>query len=321
MISEGYLKDENQDINRVSIVGAGTMGYTIAHRCALFGKETCLFDASPDALKRALKLIDEMLKEQIENTSLSPDEARKVLSRIHPCDDLQTCVSDAQLVIEVVPENLALKRQVFSQIDQYAPQETILATTSSSISCSKIADATQRPGKVLNLHFSPPDEGIPVEIMGNPETFPEVKNMAENLIQSLEMIPIRVSGEIMGFGLNTIWHEIKKAALKVVAGGHLHFEDIDRWWLISLKTPSGIFHMMDIVGLDVVRDIELQYYEASGDERDRPPEFLDRLIAQGRMGVKSGRGFYTYPDSEFLQPGWLGKKPPWTSEMDINLDL
>jgi 3-hydroxybutyryl-CoA dehydrogenase len=133
------------------------------------------------------------------------------------------------------------------------------------------------------------------------------------------MLPVVVKREIMGFGMNTIWHEIKKTALRVVAEGHVDFEDIDRSWMLTFG-PQPPFATMDLIGLDVVRDIEMQYYHASGDERDRPPKFLDGWIAQGRLGVKSGRGFYSYPDPEYKRPGWLQKEPPWTPDMTIKVE-
>jgi len=311
---------EMPDISRVGVVGAGTMGVKIALRCITFGKEVYIVDNSPQALQQAMDKSKAWLAEAVDGGTLKVEEAQLALARLHPCDSLEACVADVELVIEAVPERLELKRRLFAQIDRLAPVQALIATTSSSIPCSRIANATGRPGKVLNLHFHHPRDNAPLEVMGGPDTAPETLAAGERFVRSLGMMPFMVKREIMGFGLNTIWHEIKKAALRVVAGSHLDFEDVDRAFMLMWNRPQGVFASMDAIGLDVVRDIEMQYYMDSGDERDRPPEFLDRLIAQGRLGVKSGRGFYTYPYPEYERPGWLHKESPWTSDMTIKLD-
>jgi 3-hydroxybutyryl-CoA dehydrogenase len=123
----------------------------------------------------------------------------------------------------------------------------------------------------------------------------------------------------MGFTFNRIWRAIKREALHLVDDGYGDFEDIDRAWILLFGTPLGPFGLMDQIGLDVVQDIEKQYFLSSGDERDKPPDFLRDFIAQGRIGVKSGRGFYTYPNPEYKQAGWLRKELPWTSDKKIKI--
>jgi 3-hydroxybutyryl-CoA dehydrogenase len=305
---------------RVGIIGAGTMGFQIALRCATFGIETRLFSLPIETVDQVMQKSRAWLSERVKANTLSAPEAEVALSRLHPCSSLEQCVANSELVIEVVPEVIELKREVFSEIDRSAPPSALIATGSSSIPSSRIASATRRPDQILNLHFPHVRDGVPVEVMGNAETSSETLTKGAQFVQSLGMLPIPVKREIMGFGMNTIWHEIKKTALRVVAEGVLDFEDIDRAWLLVFG-PLPPFAHMDLVGLDVVRDIEMQYYRASGDERDKPPKFLEEWVAQGRVGVKSGRGFYSYPAPEFKRPGWLQKELPWTPDQTLKIEV
>lgn len=308
-------------ISRVGVVGAGTAGRQIALRCAQCKMHTYLFDVSPEAQRRAMETSVERLDQAVQEGALARDAVAPILSRLQTCDRLEQCVGDVELVIEAVPEKLELKRQIFAEIDRLAPPSALLATSSSCLPCSRVADATGRADKVLNLHFPiPPHDGAPAEVMGNPDTARETLAKGEEFVRSLGLLPIRVKREIMGFGLNTIWHEIKKVSLQMVAGGYVDFEDVDRWWIGGTRMSVGLFTAMDNIGLDTVRDIEMLYYQESGDERDKPPDFLDKMITQGRLGAKSGRGFYTYPDPQYERPGWLQKEPPWTPKMTIKLE-
>jgi 3-hydroxybutyryl-CoA dehydrogenase len=297
------------------------MGRVIAFRCAMSGLKVNLFDISPGVRAQALDTMQAWLAERVASGAVQAEQGQAALSGLHSCNSLQECVADVELVIEVVPENLTLKRQVFAEIDRLAPDEALIATNSSSLPCSRLAGATGRPDKVLNIHFPiRQKDGLPVEVMGAPLTARETILAGERFVRSLGLLPIVVKREVMGFGINTIWHEIKRAALHLVDGGHLDFEDIDRAWMLMRDQPRGIFADMDLIGLDVIRDIEMQYYQESGDERDRPPQFLDDLVAQGHLGEKSGQGFYSYPSPEYEQPGWLRKEPPWTEDQAILLD-
>jgi 3-hydroxybutyryl-CoA dehydrogenase len=124
----------------------------------------------------------------------------------------------------------------------------------------------------------------------------------------------------MGYALNRTWRAVKRETLHLVAEGYVDFEDLDRGWMLNFGSPWGPCGLMDIVGLDVIRDIEMQYYLDSGDELDRPPAFLDAWVAEGRLGVKSGQGFYNYPNPEYERPGWLHKQPPWTPDQALRVE-
>jgi len=288
----------------IGIIGAGTMGSRIAYQCALHGKEVYLFDISPKEVQRALEEIQTWLSEREE-----PETANLAITRIHSCSTLKDCVANVELVIETVPEILDLKRQIFAEIDRMAPPNTLIATNSSSLPSSLLATVTSRPDKVFNINFNDPIEGeLIVEVMGHADTSEETVNSAEALISSIELVPIIAKREIMGFVFNRIWRAIKKESLHLVGNGYADFEDIDRAWILTFGSKRGPFARMDEIGLEVIRDIETQYYLESGDQRDKPPEFLEEMISQGKLGVKNGQGFYQYPEPEYKQDGWLYKK-------------
>lgn len=303
-------------ITCVGIVGAGTMGSRIAFQCALCEKEVYLFDISTQALEQAMGSNREWLAERAD-----PQDLEKAFSRLNPCATLADCVVGVELVIETVPENLELKRQVFGEIERLAPAHVLIATNSSSIPSSRLADATSRPDKVFNINFNDPlQDELLVEVMGHSETATETIAAAEAFLRSIKMVPIITRREIMGFAFNRVWRAIKRESLHLVDEGYVDFQDIDRAWILSFGSRCGPFGRMDEIGIDVVRDIEMQYYRDSGDERDKPPKFLDDFVAQGRLGAKSDRGFYSYPNPEYKQPGWLHKEAPWSPDQTLKLD-
>jgi 3-hydroxybutyryl-CoA dehydrogenase len=304
------------NLERISIIGAGTMGVKIAFRCVIAGYQVYLYDKYDQALNAAPSRIEEIYQEWKDKGK----ETENSLKNLILCQTLPECVQNADFVIESVPENLELKRQIFSEIDKYAPANAYLATHSSSLPASKIADVTQRPEKVFNINFSDPTGDPLVEIMASTSADPAVLIVGEEFVRSLDMVPIIVRKEIMGFAFNRIWRIIKRESLYLIADGYADFEDIDRAWMLSFGGDMGPFGIMDEIGLDVVRDIENQYFLDSGDPRDKPPQLLDRLIKENRLGVKSGKGFYTYPNPEYQKPGWLLKKLPWTVNDSIQLE-
>jgi 3-hydroxybutyryl-CoA dehydrogenase len=310
----------NSELTRVALIGAGTMGCHIAVLCATHGKQVYLHDSSAAALVNARESIARRIQARVSDGSLTSPEADLAMGRLRACERLEECVAGAEIVIEVVSESVEVKKAVWARIDGLAPAGALLAIGSSSIPCSRLAGAVTRPDRLLNLHFYQSRPNQAPEIMGGPLTSQESVAAAEGFVRSVGLVPLVVKREILGFGMNTLWHEIKRTALHLVDGGYMDLEDIDRGWILGFRQPRGIFAQMDLVGLDVVRSIELQSHEEWHDEGSRPPAFLDRLVAQGRLGVKTGRGFYTYPNPEFERPGWLEKAAPWTPGAAIRLD-
>ena len=295
------MSETERAVRTVAIVGAGTMGRRIAYACSARGVRARLHDVSGAALAEALPAVHLLLEIHAERSGPAFAEAS---SLVEAHDELEACVRDADWVIETVPEDLELKRVVLARIGAAAAPGAFIASNSSSLPGSWLAESTGRPARFTNMNFGTP-EHLKVEVMGHPDTASETTEAARRLLRQLGLVPIVARREIQGYPTNRIWRAIKKDVLHLVAGGYLSAEEIDRAWMLDWGTPIGPCGLMDMVGLDVIRDIENVYYEASGNPSDRPPEFLERMIARGELGVKSGIGFYTYPSPAFEREGWL----------------
>lgn len=202
------------------------------------------------------------------------------------------------------------------------PEKAFICTNSSCLPCSRMADVLDRPERFFNINFSHPQEPNDklVELMRGAQTSDEALIAGESFVRALNMVPIITYREIMGFSFNRVWRAIKRETLHLVGGGYSDFQDLDRAWIMGFGTEWGPFGLMDIIGLDVIRDIERQYYLDSGDERDKPPAFLERLVEEGKLGVKTGQGFYAYPNPPYKEPGWLHKQGVHREDISQKLD-
>ncbi len=290
----------------VCVVGSGYLGTQIGVTCARHGYTVNMHDVSKEALMSSKKAIDDYVLEWVSVGDVSEDEGNDTKSRISFHEDLADAAHQAGIVIEAVVERLDVKRKVFKRLDEVCRGDAVIATNSSSIRVSKIEDATSSPHRVLNMHFY----GYPwrrrvVELMRGSSTSDEVMEKARGFSRSIGLNPLMVLQESTGFIFNRVWRAVKKECLRVVDQGVASFEDVDRAWMSLYGTAMGPFGMMDRVGLDVVRDIEMVYYEESGDPSDTPPGVLLRKIELGELGVKTGKGFYSYPDPSYMEPRWL----------------
>ncbi len=282
------------------------MGWQIGLLCSSHGFPVMLHDISQGALDRAVQNIEVELGRWMEANEIAEEEKRSILKRINTTTDMRKAASRVDLVIEAVPERLEAKREVFRRLDEICASRTILATNSSSIRVSRIEDATNRPDRVLNMHFySGPWRRSIVELMRGSETSDETMRRAREFSAAIGVIPLVVLRESTGFVFNRVWRAVKRECLHLVDEGAASFEDVDRAWMCLYGMETGPFGMMDMIGLDVVRDIEIVYFEESGDERDRPPRILLERIERGDLGVKTGRGFYDYPNPAYKDPVWL----------------
>jgi len=296
---------ENQ-IRKIAVIGTGTLGTQIAIQAAHFGCQVAAYDADKESFARCHKdlksVFDKASTPPLFTPELWEEEARKV----RLCAEMGDAVKDAELVVEAVPEDIELKRKVFSQIDQLAPRDALLATNSSSIPISKIESATNRPEKCLNLHFYFPVLGTNiVDVMGGTKTTKEVLERGKAWVRSIGCIPLTVKKELLGFCFNRVWRAVKREVLHMWANGYVDFRDIDRGWMVFTGMPQGPFGLMDNVGLDVVYDIEMVYYNESKDPKDRPPRALKEKIQRGELGRKTGKGFYTYPNPEYERSDFI----------------
>jgi len=275
-----------EEIKKVGIIGAGFTGKQIAAQTALNNFIVKVYDIDPKILEDTKKYITGVLKRK---------KQLDAIQNVSYYSDLDKVLEDVDLVIEAVPENLELKRKVFSQIDSSAPAKTIIATNSSSYPVSRIESAVKRRDKVLNIHFYPPiPTRLMVDIMRGSETSDETFEIGKNWIINIGCEPLIVKKECFGFVFNRIWHAVKKECLKMWAGGYADIEVIDTAWKIFTGMKLGPFTMMDGIGLDVAYAVEMSYYEESGDPKDKPPHAFKEMVERGDLGLKTGKGFYTW---------------------------
>lgn len=289
----------------ITVVGAGTQGSMLAFRSAAFGRTVTIFDISEQQMRNAMQKIKLWFDEWVTKGKISADIALKQYLSINTCSELDKALDNADLVIENVPEILNLKREIWDQIDMLAPEKTLLTTNSSSLKASDIGKDIRRKANTFNLNFMTPTEDDLVEVMWNASTAEETKALALAFLKAQRNVPIITRKEIKGFSLNRVWRGIKKECLKLWADGYITPEDLDRAWILEWGTPYGPFALMDKVGLDIVRQIEMTYYDESRDPGDIPPKAIDDMINNGFFGVKSGKGFYAYPNPAYEQNGWL----------------
>ncbi len=293
-------------IRKVALVGTGTLGTQIAALTACFDYEVTAYDTNEESFHRGVQDLRAALKNARKTPIVNNEKWEEGIRKVKLTDQLDDALAEADLVIEAVPEDLAVKRATFKDLDSMTSPDAILATNSSSIPISKIESATDRPERCLNIHFYIPAMGLNMaDVMGGAKTTPETIDAGKGWVRSLGCVPLTVKKETLGFCFNRIWRAVKKEALHMWAEGYVDFEDIDRGWMIFTGMPVGPFGLMDGVGLDVVHDIEMVYYDESGDPTDQPPEALKEMLDQNKLGVKTGKGFYFYPDPEYKSDAFI----------------
>ena len=296
---------------KIAVVGTGTLGAQIAMLASNADYSVTIFDQQADAFDAMMeKLHADITAKQIE-PFIPFDRWPACRQLIKQIEDLPEAVKDAELVIEAIPENLELKCEVFRQLGQLTSPDAVLATNSSSIPVSHLEKSSARPERCLNLHFYMALHGMNMaDVMGGSRTLPEVVEKGISWVRSLGCIPLTVKKELLGFCFNRVWRAVKREVLYMWANDFVDFRDIDRAWMkfTGREDRYGPFGLMDSVGLDVIYDIEMVYYRNSKDPKDHPPEALKQKIDKGELGVKTGKGFYSYPDPEYLLIDFLSAK-------------
>lgn len=279
---------EADRIERVAVVGAGTMGHGIAEVCALSGLEVGVTDVKEEFLQRGLESISGSLDKLRERGRISDLERDQVLERISTDVDLDNVVSPAGLVIEAVPEKMEIKRDVFERIDGSAKEEAILATNTSSLSVTDLASITSRPGRFLGLHFfNPPVKMKLVEVIKGEKTGEEIIEAAMDFTRRLGKEPVYCRKDAPGFIVNAILFPYLLEAVWLKEREDLEMKAVDAAVVEKLNFPMGPFELLDMVGLDVAKEI--------GEVIGWPlPESLTEKVDRDRLGKKSGRGFYNY---------------------------
>ena len=283
------------DVKNVSVVGAGNMGHQIALQCALYGFKTVGTDVIPAVLEKAEKFCDTYLAGRVEKGKLTEDAAKKARRLVSFTDDLNEAVEDADVVIESVQERIDLKRRVFADLDKLAPPKAILTTNSSFIVSSRIADVTNRPSQVCNLHFFNPALIMKlVEVVQGPHVSDETAECMMEFCLRIDKVPILVKKEMDGFVLNRIFAAINKEAMWMLEMGVATYEDIDKACVYGAGHPMGPFRLMDLTGNDLAYDILIGRFRESGNLADLPTPSLVQKVNEGKFGQKTGEGWYSY---------------------------
>ncbi|HKF76277.1 MAG TPA: 3-hydroxyacyl-CoA dehydrogenase family protein [Candidatus Dormibacteraeota bacterium] len=283
-------------MTRLAVIGAGSMGAQIAQQAALHGVDVRLQDVSQEQLDRALASNRALLQRRVDRGRLPAAELEPALARVRPAGDLPAAVSEADIVIEAIVERLDAKRDVFAELGRVAPAGAVLASNSSTMGISRLADATGRPDRCCNMHFFyPPLVMDLVEVVRGPETADETVDRAMAFAREMGRTPVLLRREIDGFIVNRILHMASQEAYRLLDAGVATFEDIDTAVEKGLNWPMGPFRLGDFSGLDVTYNARLHMYQTTGDERYRPSRQLEAKVRAGHLGRKTGRGWYEYP--------------------------
>jgi len=280
---------------KLAVVGAGSMGAQIAQQAALFGIDVSLQDTNEAQLRKALESNCGHLVRRVEKGRLSQQDADEALRRVRPVTELAGAVGGAEFVVEAVYENLELKRSIFRELDAVAGPETVLASNSSTMGINEIVSGTSRPERCLNMHFFYPVLVMDlVEIVRGPRTSDETVERAIQLAQTMGRTAVVVNKEIDGFIVNRILHAATQEAYRLFDAGVASFEDIDTAVEKGLNWPMGPFRLGDFSGLDVTYNARLHMYNVTGEERYRPSQQLEAKVKAGKLGRKTGEGWYRY---------------------------
>jgi len=280
----------------VGVVGAGTMGHGIAQVAAQAGYTVRLSDTLPGAAAKGFERIRKNLDGAVERGKATAAERDAALGRIAVSEDVAASARDADLVVEAIPEDLDLKRGLFALLDAAAPAGALLATNTSSLSVAAIAAATARPDRVLGMHFFNPVHLMKlVEVVTHPGTAPDATAGAVAVARRLGKEPIVVK-DSPGFASSRLGVALGLEAMRMLEDGVASAEDIDRAMTLGYNHPVGPLRLTDMVGLDVRLAIARYLHRTLGDARFAPPALLERLVAEGKLGRKTGQGFFTWPD-------------------------
>lgn len=295
-----------EDIKRVLILGAGTMGQQIGFLCAMHGYDVVYYDLSQDVLDKALRRIAKLGSWYISMGRLTEEKLQHALARISATPDPEKAARDADLISESVPEDPGLKGKVFAQFNKLCPERTIFTSNTSMLVPSMFAEATGRPEKLVALHFHDVRSTDVVDVMPHPGTAPEVTQLVHDFAVSIGQIVIVLHRENSGYVFNTMLSSLFSSALTLASRNVAAIEDIDRAWMGVMHTAMGPFGIMDQVGLSTVWTITDYWAKKTGDAQAQAnADFLKEYVDRGLLGFKSNRGFYSYPNPAYTEEAFL----------------
>lgn len=283
-----YTFDDIRD-RPVAVIGAGTLGRRVALMFASRGGTVRIFAPRAEQRSAAIQYVEETLPQVIADRGFG--EAGRAVG----AGSLEEALGDAWLVIESVPEKLEIKRATWDQIDRAAPPDTIFGTNSSSYPSRLMAESIRDKTRLCNTHFYMPPEVNGLDLMSDGQTDRGLLDTLLTVLPEFGVYPFEARRESTGFIFNRIWAAIKREALAVVAEGVARPEDVDGMYKLNLHAPAGPFEMMDLVGLDVALDIENNYVAEFAHLPTRSRDLLQTYVDAGKLGIKTGKGFYTYP--------------------------
>jgi len=297
------------NVKKVVVLGAGTIGQQIGFQSALHGYDVILYDNDESAFEKALARIQKIASGMVKRGKIAGEEAEGAFSRITTTSDPDEAACEADFVSESVPEDPQLKGTVFAQFNEICPSRTIFTTNTSTLVPSMFAEKTGRPDKFAALHFHDIRTNNVVDIMPHPGTSPETITLIEDFAKSIGQVAIILHREQNGYVFNTMLSSWFSAALMLAANDVASVEDIDRSWMGIMNMPIGPFGIMDQIGLATVWIITEYWAKETDDPQGRKnAEFIKGYVDTGLLGAKAGKGFYEYPDAVYRRPDFLESK-------------
>jgi 3-hydroxybutyryl-CoA dehydrogenase len=298
-----------EDIRRVLILGSGTMGQQIGLLCALKGFDVVLYDLNQEILDKAMDRLARKARKLVKMNQYTEDQANQAIARITTTIDPATAAKDVDIINESVPEDPKLKGKIFAQFNGLCRKDTIFTTNTSSLLPSQFAAETGRPEKFCALHFHDTSMTNVVDVMPHPGTSPETMALVKAFAEKLDQVAIVLTKEHNGYVFNNMFMALLDSALGLASKEVTSVKEIDRAWMGVMHTFIGPFGLMDSVGLDTVYKITDYWAQKLDSPKAKAnAAFLKKYVEEGKLGLKSGQGFYTYPNPEYIQPNFVSGK-------------
>lgn len=288
------------EVKKVAVLGAGLMGHGIAQVAAQAAKyDVSLRDVKQEFLDNGMNMIKKSLQSFLKRGKISEKEVEETLKRIHPTLDLKEAVTDADLVIEAVPENVELKKKMYREVEKFAPEDALIGSNTSSISITELASATRRPERFCGMHFfNPPQLMRLIEIIRGVKTSDETINAIVEVTKRMGKEPVVVNKDCPGFVVTRVLIPALNEAMYLVWEGIAEPEDIDKAIKLGLNWPMGPFTLLDYLGLDTILSITGVFQNEIGDPKYRPCPLLRQMVKAGLLGRKTGKGFYDWTEKK-----------------------